>query len=295
MSKKLLNKRILTGFQILMAIAANGYVLVKFFSRGKHLFEYDFGWSWYLVFAVLLMPVNYFLEARKWQVLMSSQRKVDLVQSFFIVLRSVPYGVLTPWRVGEWYGRAEMEQRKIESSVLAALGGYIQQLATVSFGVLGVVEIFGFSRSSELWLLVVFMVLLGYFWVKKAYLIWPKFEFLKHLNLWLYLRTAVWAFLRFLIFSLQYVLVLKFAGVKADLAYLFYSVWVIYLSLNVLPLSSFTDFGVRSGVAIFLLGKFGNVLTISLAGLLVWAINIGLSTVLGSLLIMQGAIVKKQV
>ena len=295
MSKKLLNKRILTGFQILVAILANGYVVMKFLSRGQGLFDYSLGWSWYLFFAVLLMPVNYFMEAKKWQVLLSSQRRVDFWESLFIVLRSIPYGILTPWRVGEWYGRAEVERKKFESSVLAALGGYIQQLVTVSFGILGVIGIFGFAKSATVWLIVVLMVLLGYFLVKKAYLILPGFKFLRGLDFRLYLRTSIWAVLRYLVFSFQYVLVLKFVGVEAGFLYLFFSVAVIYLTINVLPLSSFTDFGVRSSAAIFLLEKSGNVLAISLAGLLVWGINVGLSTVLGSVLIFHGVFARKQI
>ncbi len=295
MLKKLLNKRILTGFQILIAILANGYVVMKFLSRGKGLFDYSFGWPWYFVFALLLMPVNYFMEAKKWQVLLAPQRKVDFWESLFIVLRSIPYGILTPWRVGEWYGRAEMERKKFESSVLAALGGYIQQLVTVSFGVLGVMGIFGFVKGITVWFVALLMVLAGYFLVKKAYLVWPRFRFLRNLDIRLYVHASFWAVLRYLVFSLQYVFVLKFVGVQAGFLYLLFSVAVIYLVVNVLPLDVFSGFGVRSSAAVFLLQNSGNVLAISLAGLLVWGINVGLSTVSGSLLIFRGVFARKQI
>src|SRR6266704_2015862 len=61
--------------------------------------------SWKLYAALLLMPVNWGLEARKWQVLLKSLERISFFTSFRAILSGVAFSINTPNRVGEYGGR----------------------------------------------------------------------------------------------------------------------------------------------------------------------------------------------
>src|SRR5215203_3240268 len=59
----------------------------------------------YLVFAVLLIPVNWGIEALKWQLSVRHIYPIRFHQAFKAVLSGVSFSVTMPNRVGEYLGR----------------------------------------------------------------------------------------------------------------------------------------------------------------------------------------------
>ena len=89
-----------------------------------------------LVFVVLLMAVNWMLEAMKWQKLISKIEKVSLLQSVVAVLTGVTISSFTPNRVGEYFGRAFILKKAshIEGILITILGSMSQLLITFLTG-----------------------------------------------------------------------------------------------------------------------------------------------------------------
>jgi uncharacterized membrane protein YbhN (UPF0104 family) len=89
-----------------------------------------------LVFVVLLMVVNWMLEALKWQKLISKIEKVSLLQSVVAVLTGVTISSFTPNRVGEYFGRAFILKKAshIEGILITILGSMSQLLITILTG-----------------------------------------------------------------------------------------------------------------------------------------------------------------
>ncbi len=296
MRKIIVNKAILTGFQILVAIISSGYLFLKFWQSRYLLGQMPQVNFVFLSLAILLMPLNYFLEASKWRLLQRRTRLIDLWTAYYEVLRGIPYGVITPWKIGEWYGRAEMSHNRFMTIVMAALGGYLQQLATVGFGLIGILGILGVRWNiAGLFVFWVILVVISYLFLGYAGTKWSKFAFLKEIFVVDYLLGFSLALLRYLVFSTQYVLVFLAFGVQADISFLYMSVFVIFFALNILPLNVIADLGIRGSVAVWLLANYADVYTVSLASLTLWGINVGLTTILGSLLLVKGVLVDKKV
>ena len=66
----------------------------------------DFKSRWYyLVFVLLLMPINWLIESIKWQAMMNNYREISLTTAYKSILCSVTCGLITPARVGDFLGR----------------------------------------------------------------------------------------------------------------------------------------------------------------------------------------------
>ncbi len=296
MRKIIGNKAILTGFQISVAIASSLYLLLKFWQSRDLLVQIPRINFVFLLLAILLMPLNYLLEAYKWRILQRRSRIIDLWTALYEVLRGIPYGVVTPWKIGEWYGRAELSSTRFKTMVMAALGGYLQQLATVGFGLIGFLGILGVHWN------VVGFIVFWCFWVVLSYLAlrfvgrkWNRFVFLREIYVYDYVLGFGLALLRYLVFSTQYVLVFIAFGVSANIEFLYISVFIIFFSLNVLPLNVVADLGIRGSVSYWLLSNYASVYTLGIASLTLWGINVGLTTILGSWLLVKGILADKKI
>jgi uncharacterized membrane protein YbhN (UPF0104 family) len=69
----------------------------------------------FFIFAIALMPVNWFLESIKWQTFISKfQSKFFILKSFESVICGTFFAFITPNRIGEFGGRLnKIEKEKI--------------------------------------------------------------------------------------------------------------------------------------------------------------------------------------
>ena len=65
----------------------------------------DKGWLWPLIICLVLMIMNWGLEALKWQVLVKSTQPLNFIQAFGSVLAGLATGLITPNRIGNFIGR----------------------------------------------------------------------------------------------------------------------------------------------------------------------------------------------
>ena len=103
------------------------------------------------------------------------------------------------------------------------------------------------------------------------------------------------SFLRFIVFVVQYIVVLQLLHVKIDLTDAVCTTCVLFLVLAILPTIPFADVGIRSEAGTQLFGLltpdvFGIVATTSL----IWFINLIIPSIAGSLFLLNVKIFKKQ-
>jgi len=121
------------------------------------------------------------------------------------------------------------------------------------------------------------------------------FEQLKSFRRKQLLRILFLSFLRYLVFILQYILLLKLIGVEIAWDLCFWLLSVFYLVMALAPTIGFTELPVRAAASVELLGLYSNnVIAIQAASLGIWLINLVLPAIIGSLLIAGIKIMKEK-
>jgi Lysylphosphatidylglycerol synthase TM region len=267
--------------------------------------------SWKLYAVMLLMLANWGVEARKWQVLMKPLEKISLLKSFKAILAGLAFSMNTPNRIGEFGGRVLYVQdgHRWKAVSLTIMGSFSQVIITLSFGLGGLLfllthhQIASSITSYIIWIRVLFFgtllvtgfLLILYFrlgelmkWVEKI----PRMQkYLQHLAIienlpvTILLRTISLSVVRYIIFVIQYILLLQLFDVQAGVWQLFWLISVVYLMLAIIPTIALAEAGVRGQVGLLLLTLVStNKLGIAGATTGIWFCNLVIPALAGSLL-----------
>ena len=269
----------------------------------------------------ILMFVNWGIEARKWQILMAPLERFSLIKSFKSVLAGCSITMLTPNRIGEYGGRIMyvQEPNRIRAISLAILGSISQLTVTMFMGTVGLM-VFKFGSvvnrsafSSLSWLLsntlflisllVSAVLLLFYFRVHLLINGISGIKFLTKFTRYIHvldgfsgkqlLRILFLSFFRYMVFILQYMLLLRVMGVEIVYPLLFLLLTIFYLVMAVAPTIGFTELPVRATASVLIFELFSkNIVGIQAATLGIWLINLVLPALIGSLLIFGIKIMK---
>ena len=276
-------------------------------------------WPFWIV--VLMMLVNWGIEARKWQVLVQHVQRFSFLKSFKSVLSGCSITMLTPNRIGEYGGRILYveEGNRIKSISLAIVGSISQLLVTMIMGCAGLFFLRFFSQNSkdglpvlpELWgniliyLSVTITIVLSLFYLRIGWLVrmMEKVPALQKVvthirvldefdNIQL-IRIFSLSLCRYVVFVLQYLLLLKVMHVELGLLLSFWLIAVFYLIMAVAPTIGFVELPVRISACWALLKFYTvNELGVGATALGIWLINLVVPAVIGSLLILSIKIVK---
>ena len=275
--------------------------------------------AWKLVAVFSLMFVNWGIEARKWQVLLTNLQKISFFQSFKAILSGVAFSLNTPNRIGEYGGRVLFipAQNRLRAISLTIAGSFSQLLITLTLGAAGLfflseelakAEMFNVLR---IWLtvlktLVIFAVGIGFIiyfrlsWLIRGVEKLPGLEKLvKHIsvlegmNVTILLRVLSLSLTRFMVFIVQYILMLQLMQVEISWWQGFWSVSVLFLLLATIPTIALLELGLRWEYSIVLLSLFSNNLVgIYAAATGIWLINLVIPAMAGSLFMLTIRIYK---
>jgi hypothetical protein len=268
-------------------------------------------WKFYLV--ILLMLLNWGIEARKWQVLIRVLEPISLWRSFKAILSGVAFALNTPNRIGEYGGRILYisEGKRIRAVSLTIAGSFSQLIITLVAGTVGLfflsdklVSFYG-SDSLSLWLKFLWGILLAvtllcvliYFrlsWLIKGVEKLPglaKFvrhiEVLEELNVTILLRVLGMSVVRFLVFVIQYNLLLQLVQVEIGWWQGFWAVSVLFLLLAIWPTIALLELGLRWEYSLVLFRLFSqNAVGIYATATGIWLVNLVLPAVMGSLFLL---------
>ena len=267
-----------------------------------------------LLLAVLaLMPLNWGLEARKWQVLLRKLERMRYSQAFKAILSGVAFSLNTPNRIGEYGGRVLFipEGKRGQAVSLTIAGSFSQLLVTLFMGSAGLFFMTDRLLSAadgenlRIWINVFRMVVLAvactglliYFrmsWIVRGIEMIPgvrKFvryiAVLEDMDVTILLRVMLLSTLRFLVFVIQYNLMLRVMQVDMGWWEGFWAVCVLFLLLATLPTVALLELGLRWEYSIMLFGLYSaNTVGIYAAATGIWLVNLVLPALAGSLFIL---------
>jgi Lysylphosphatidylglycerol synthase TM region len=277
--------------------------------------------SWPCITVLFLMLVNWGIETKKWQLLITHLQPINFLTAFKSVLSGCSVTMLTPNRIGEYGGRILyiQPQNRIKAISLTIVGSISQLLVTMAMGCIGLIFLRIISQSGSnvlpflphfwgnvlIYLSVSVTVLIFLFYWRISWLVKmlekvPAFnKFTKHISVLdeftnkQLMHILFLSFVRYLVFVLQYVLLLQALQVHIPFITCYWLIAVFYLVMAVAPTIGFIELPLRIGALCTILQYFSNnELAISSAALGIWLINLVLPAVIGSLLILSIKIVK---
>jgi hypothetical protein len=249
-----------------------------------------------LVLVILLIPVNWVFEWRKWKVVMNvtgiRATGVAKRQSFFA---GIVTGMLTPNMLGNFLGRIYYFERRNRLSliVLTLVTNYAQFIASILFGLVAIFLLkrtpLGAPALQIQWLLILSAVgvIAFYFYFEWLFRFSKRkariHVLMRSLNRrdffrWKILLLSV---LRHGVFVLQFSLMLFAFGEELSWQSVLW-IWQLYLWVTLAPSLFLGKLAIRESVAIWVLGAAGmNELTVLVSSFLIWTLNLLLPTLVG--------------
>lgn len=268
----------------------------------------------YLFGALILVPLNWILETLKWSVLMERVEKLSFRRALKGVLAGVTFSIFTPNRIGEYGGRILVVSaaQNWKTVVATLVGSFSQLVALLGGGLLGLwffayhmleLKAIYMQGLAFFGLVLIGLMLFCYFNIRIFAGVFIKVKFLrKYLKHVLVLRhykikelakALGFAACRYLVYSIQYLLILYFFGIKMPVLLGLAGVATVFVLQTSIPLPPLMGLFVRGEVALQVWGYFeGNELGILAATFSVWLINLILPALLGLFLIMDVNLMK---
>jgi len=247
--------------------------------------------------SILLMPINWMLEALKWQKLVNKNHNISFSNALSSVLTGLTLGFITPHAIGEYVGRLWRLEGNDKMKFIGSvwLGKVLQMMVTFLFGLIGVIVFYN-NSDYELPVVTIITVL-----SLSLFVGWLILYFLKaEMSSWIsviqsYFRIVLTysfkelglVFLlcigRYLVFSLQFLLVLFALQIHIPIIKLFAGITWVFLLKSIVPSFNFmSDLGVRELSALTFFDLFNaNQSAVVVASLLIWLINILVPVLIG--------------
>lgn len=277
-----------------------------------------------MAISLLLMPVNWLLEAYKWKALIGYSENISASQAFKSVLSGITFSLFTPNRTGDFVGRLlTLPHSNRITSTLLTLSGSIAQLITTLF--IGLISLFFFlPRYFDLsqplfttgYVFVVIISLSACFIMVFLFLrikliskinfsserpFWKKFQqnlqTLAQVDRKTLLITLGLSFSRYFIFSTQFYLLLIAFGFSIPWFEAFILIAMTYFTMAAIPTIALVDLGIRGSVSMFFLGMYqtvpGTSVSILAASTSIWIINLAIPAIAGLLFIYRVKLIRK--
>jgi len=252
---------------------------------------------------VVLTAINWILEGFKWQLLVKKVEKISLGKSVRSVLLGLSMGFITPHALGDYAGRIWQlkGKKRVESLGAIMLGRAAQYFATFSFGLFGISYLLFFINGIEIFSLISFgLVTLSiasggalFLFFRKGFLQILTLKRLKQFRKYFDIISQYsyqeivfllgLAFLRYIIFALQFYLLLYFFGVSTDHLLLIAGVtWTLFAKSSIPSFNFLSDLGIREFSALYFFSYYSvdNTLVL-LASFTLWCLNLLIPALIG--------------
>lgn len=267
---------------------------------------------WFFI-SFLLMFLNWGLESEKWRRMMKRIYPISFLTSLKATFSGTSFGIFTPNRVGSFIGNILYipTPYKAEATVMVWLSSVSQFLATVTFGLFGILlvnllhkdiylrEYSNYLEFSFGAILLAFIVLgyLAYFnakffikhfskikWVEKHL---DKLEVIKTFSFKSLFSYWVISVVRYLVFVLQFYFVFRAFSINITPFDFFLYICLLYGIITFLP-SMFGKLGVREAVLLILFSssEYSQIQIIS-ASFALWFLNVIIPAFLGAIFILN--------
>ena len=262
---------------------------------------------------VLLALVNWNAEAQKFKMLIAGEIHLSNIRSFYTILGGMAISNLTPARTGEYIGRSLLLKKTHPVKVVIATvaGNIAQLLMTYGLGLLciGAAILFTdfageFTYNYKLLYVGMLFIIMIIFIVRVKKML-PRImqklprkqarvlSMIKKYDKKLYLKVVAVAFLKYVVFALQFYLLLQlFSDFSLPLSAIIF-VPVAYLMQSLVPVPAISDIGVRVVVSQMLFGDFLTDNAIMQAVTCIWFMNLIFPGLLGTIYLITSTIQKR--
>jgi uncharacterized membrane protein YbhN (UPF0104 family) len=292
-SNRIIAGRVLKVAIVLIAALLLFFALRKFFLDENAMQQFTVlaaeHWPWLALVAALL-PLNWFLETAKWKRLISASEKISWKEAWSAVLAGLAIGAATPNRVGEFAGRIfQLKSTPLRDGIVFTLvSSFMQVLVTVAFGFIGLLmtdpDKYFHSTKAFVWTVVVTgaaSIAIGVLKSSRGKIA-DYFSALRKIDGTIQRDVFLLSALRYVVYTIQFLLMLKICGVDAPVWTLLCAIAVNYLVVTIIPSVIFSEMIVRGTVATGVIGGLcGNPGAAALAAVLLWMINVALPAASG--------------
>lgn len=309
-----LNKKILYSvIKWLIMIIAYGYLIYKlanieYWNQLKISFStIDLRRFLLLLSVLVLMPLNWFVEAFKWQVLTKDIVRLPFKVALKSVLAGLNTGFVTPSRFGEFAGRIIYlpSEHRLTGTLLSLVNGFIQTFVITVFGLITTYFYSlqfksKFDFSKYLIYALILLVVLVLFYVlfptifknikreKWAHKLQNTLKSISEVNVKTLFAAFAISTLRTIVFCFQYYLMLLFFKIDITPVQALIGIPTMYLLITYAPTLAASEAAVRASIAVMILGVFtDNEIGILLSGILIWLINFIVPMISGSVFVVK--------
>jgi len=266
-----------------------------------------------ILLVLILMPLNWFFETKKWLALVQKIEPIALGDALKAVLVGLTFSMFTPNRVGEYGARIFMvsEGKRFMAVFATMVGVSSQWIVLVVGGWWGLIGAFsldlipvgnGLLTGLIVLGLVVSIILFAFYFNMQAIVVyclrfrWTKkwAERFSESNFKSYALTELYvalgySVLRYLIYSIQYLLLLYFFGFDANYLTTFLGITIVYLLQTGIPLPPSTGLLARGNIALLIFGYLsateGMPAVILASTFSLWLINVVFPAIVGAIVI----------
>jgi uncharacterized membrane protein YbhN (UPF0104 family) len=265
-----------------------------------------------LIVVFVLMLANWSIEALKWRMLLKPRVNIGFGKATASVISGISLGAITPSRIGEFAGRIFYlkDQDKIFGTVASFTGGFAQNIITIFTGLICMIfyiMIFDHKMVVDEPLMfylvfilsIVVIILLLLFYLNLSY-------FIDKISHWRIIRkledylphTADWnsrdlgivllySFIRYSIFSTQYLVLLNIFGIPVPVQEQAIIVGLIFMLTTFIPSYSASDVANKISVSMVIFNNPSLDLAVAAASLTLWVINLALPGLIGNFLLIK--------
>jgi uncharacterized membrane protein YbhN (UPF0104 family) len=269
----------------------------------------------------ILVFINWGIESLKWKYLIKKIEVLSFSRSVKAVLSGISVSIFTPNRIGEYFGRAFILEKanRFEGVLITIIGSISQLLITIIFGSISLIffipEFFDISEYFYGYffiglvvsiLLILTLLLIFFFNIKILTSILESFskkkwvKFRKRIKIFSqYSKKELFtvlmlSFLRYIIFTLQFFILLKAFSVDVKFSQSIMIISIIFLVMTALPTVTLAELGIRGSVTLYFFGlyfeKQGILLDQSNIGIIlassaIWIINLAIPALFGTVFV----------
>ena len=273
-----------------------------------------------LLLVIILMILNWSIETLKWKYLIRKIEIIPFYRAFFAILTGITISIFTPNRIGEYGGRVFVlrKAKRWEGVFITVLGSMSQLLVTLIVGSISFIfftnEYITLPFYSKYFFYGLILIVIAFTVV--LLLLFFNISFLTNLmskfpgklrRISLYGRifsfytfkelftTLLFSTSRYLIFIIQFHLLLNLFGAKIPFGQSFIMVSVIYFVMAAIPTITLTEIGIRGSVALYFVGMYFEKynfpvlpeIGIITASSVLWLINLAIPALIGTFFVFK--------
>lgn len=284
--------------KIIFALAIYYYLYTIFLERYDDVklylknFRADSSFLLLFLLCCLLMLLNYYIEAKKWQISVSHLQNVNIFLSIKAVFCALPFAVFSPNRIGESLVRPLFlsKENRLKAIICSSYNGFMQMPIMLLFSgfssiLLKVNQENSFINHFAFYGTVILISLLMIIFVFVFEKIFPNIEnrgkilknfaVLKQFTNVQKKNLLLLSIFRYLVYSTQSVILYYAFGMQINIIDIYIIVFISYMLMSFVPRPAIAEFGVRTSFSLLVASSYtSNYEAIFLASFAIWMINL---------------------